>query len=127
MPLSEKMVEKFRYQNFEFKCLTSLSTDKFAVQAREDNLTDLYQESITKVICLETGASKDEELAKLAKIHPGAYWIEDKPENAIAGMKAGFKSILLTQTYNEDFECPEGILRCPDWYAIFDAIHVFKL
>ena len=127
MPLSEKIVEKFRVQGFEFKCITSLSTDKFAKQAREDNLKDLFQESMIEVVCLETGSPKDEALAKYAKINPGAYWIEDKPENAIAGMKAGFKSILLTQKYNEDFECPEGMIRCKDWNLIFDTIHVFKL
>ena len=32
-----------------------------------------------EVICLDTGADKDEILLEFGKKYPGAYWIEDKP------------------------------------------------
>jgi|TARA_B100001094_G_scaffold145906_1_gene141262 5'(3')-deoxyribonucleotidase len=126
LPYAEHMVEKFRVQNFEFKALTSLSSSKIAAHAREDNLTDLFQESIVECKCIETGADKDEELEKLAKIHPGAYWIEDKPVNAVLGLKFGLRPILITHPYNKDFKVPEGVIRANDWKDIFDIIHVFK-
>ena len=34
----------------------------------------------SKVICLDTGADKDEALERLAKKYKGSYWIEDKPK-----------------------------------------------
>ena len=47
----------------------------------------------SKVICLDTGADKDEALERLAKKYKGSYWIEDKPVNLEAGVKVGFKGI----------------------------------
>tara|TARA_B110000240_G_scaffold189654_1_gene229893 strand:+ start:149 stop:754 length:606 start_codon:yes stop_codon:yes gene_type:complete len=126
LPHTERMIEKFRTQGWNFKCVTSLSTDKFAVKAREDNLTDLYQNSMIEVQCLETGADKTKALEELSKKHPGAWWIEDKPENALVGLQFGFRTILMTHTYNKDFECPEGMIRCKDFLEVFDAITVFK-
>ena len=35
--------------------------------------------AFSKVICLDTGADKDEALERLAKKYKGSYWIEDKP------------------------------------------------
>ena len=37
--------------------------------------------AFSKVICLDTGADKDEALERLAKKYKGSYWIEDKPVN----------------------------------------------
>ena len=85
---------------------------------RRDHLVDdLKRKSLNQA---------NELLEKLSKLHPRAYWIEDKPVNAVLGLKFGLRPILITHPYNKDFKVPEGVIRANDWKDIFDIIHVFK-
>jgi len=43
-------------------------------------------------------------LFELATKYPGNFWIEDKPENVMAGVDAGFKGILIEHGHNMDFQ-----------------------
>ena len=60
-------------------------------------------------------------LRYLKQWEPGHWWIEDKPENAVAGIKAGHKSILITHPYNKDFEYP-GLVRANGWKEIYEIV-----
>ena len=96
----KKLHEQHRYK---FIALTSLSLDPYAKALRERNLAKLMGKyAFSKVICLDTGADKDEALERLAKKYKGSYWIEDKPVNLEAGVNVGFKGILLEHGHNMD-------------------------
>ena len=62
-----------------------------------------------------TGSDKDDVLAEFH--NTGLYWVEDKPKNAVAGLKYGLKPILIDHPYNQDLQHPE-ILRVSNWQQI---------
>jgi FMN phosphatase YigB (HAD superfamily) len=71
---------------YVFHCITSLSTDPNAGKLRQMNLEKLFgKTAFEQVICLDTGADKDEILAMYQ--NSNLYWVEDKIENAICGNK----------------------------------------
>ena len=109
---------ELRREGYQFAGLTSMSTDEYAGKARSSNLLDHFGAAFTSCQCIETGADKDEYLKQW---EPGHWWIEDKPENIVAGIKAGHKSILITHPYNKDFEYP-GLIRADSWKEIYEII-----
>ena len=105
---------------FVFHCITSLSTDPSAGKLREMNLQKLFGKTVfEKVICLDTGADKDEALR--AYKDTGCWWVEDKPENAIVGQNLGLRSILMEHGHNMQHYHP-GIPLVKNWKEIFDII-----
>ena len=106
-------------QGYVFHVITSLSVEDGAWNARMRNLKNLFgPTAIERLVCLDTGADKDEYLTKWK---PGHWWIEDKPANCIAGLKAGHKPILITHHYNKDF-VHEGVTRADNWEEIYGII-----
>ena len=86
---------------YVFHAITSLSLDPHAARLREENLKKLFGETaFAKVVCLDTGADKDEALEPYRD--SGFVWIEDKIENAEVGDKIGLDSILIEHGYNMD-------------------------
>lgn len=84
---------------YVFHAITSLSLDPHAARLREENLKKLFGETaFAKVVCLDTGADKDEALEPYRD--SGFVWIEDKVENAEVGDKLGLDSILIEHGYN---------------------------
>lgn len=112
------LAEKHGYR---FLAVTSLSTDQCAIELRKRNLRKLFGEgTFIDVICLDTGADKDEILAELSKKYKGNWWIEDKPENADAGANVGFNSILVEHGHNMTYT---GIARIvKNWEEIYQLI-----
>lgn len=87
---------------YVFHCITSLSNDPFAVKAREQNLKNVFGDTVfERVLCLDTGADKDEALEEYKD--SGCIWIEDKIENAEVGHRMGLQSILIEHDHNADF------------------------
>ena len=111
------LAEKHKYK---FLAVTSLSTDIYAKELRVRNLKKLFGDIVIDVICLDTGADKDEELDRLSRIYKGNYWIEDKPENADAGVKCGFKSLLVEHGHNLDYKGPATVVKT--WEEIYNII-----
>ena len=105
---------------YKFVVLTSLSTDKHAKMLRERNLVKLFGDVFEEIICLPTGADKDDELVKLADKYGTGYWIEDKPENADAGTKAGFDSILIEHRHNLGYTGSAKV--APLWADVYNII-----
>jgi len=88
---------------YVFHAITSLSLDPHAAKLREQNLAKLFGETaFEKVVCLDTGADKDEALEPYRDSN--FVWIEDKVENAEVGDKLGLDSILIEHAYNMDNE-----------------------
>lgn len=111
--------EKHQYR---FVCVTSLSTDKNAHKLRIKNLEKLFgKNTFADYHFLACGAEKDEILEELSHKYKGAYWIEDKIENAICGAKFGFDPIVLEHSYNSSFKS-EGLVFKQDWQQVYDYI-----
>lgn len=107
---------------FKFICITSLSLDPYAKKARVKNLQSIFGKGVfnsKNVICLDTGADKDDALAEYAG--SGLYWIEDKEENAVLGEELGLKSLLVDHKHNKTFQS-EGVKRVANWSEIANII-----
>jgi hypothetical protein len=103
---------------YQFRVITSLSLDKNAQRLREMNLRKIFGNAIETVICLDTGADKDEALAPYKD--SGLYWIEDKPLNADVGHELGLKSILVEHGHNMHHNCAYPVVK--NWREIYEII-----
>jgi len=113
-------VAKLVEAGYQFVVITSLSLDEKARLLRISNLKNIFGKDVfTDVICLDTGADKDDELVKYQDSE--LYWIEDKTENAECGLKYGLKPIIITHEHNKDCNNTD-IARCDDWVEIADLI-----
>lgn len=106
---------------YVFHCITSLSLDPSAYKLRKMNLEKLFgPTAFEKLICLDTGADKDEALEPYR--NSALYWIEDKLENAIAGQRVGLQSILIEHGFNMHNELPSGMFKAVNWKEIYEYI-----
>jgi beta-phosphoglucomutase-like phosphatase (HAD superfamily) len=113
----KRLHEEYGYR---FHCITSLSLDENAQKLREMNLQKIYgATAFERIVCLDTGADKHEALEEYEGT--GCWWVEDKPENALAGYQAGLRSILLEHGHNMNYD-HEHILICKNWAEIFRRI-----
>ena len=105
---------------YRFHCITSLSLDPNAQKLREMNLNKLFGSSaFERIVCLDTGADKQEALEEYEGT--GCYWLEDKPENAIAGYNAGLRSLLIEHGHNMHYY-HEGITVVKNWKHIYEIV-----
>ena len=104
---------------YEFRVITSLSLDKNAGRLREMNLRKLFGNAIESVICLDTGADKDQALEEYEGT--GCFWCEDKPENAEAGYKVGLRPLLLEHGHNMHYYHPD-IVTVKNWKHIYEVV-----
>jgi len=103
----------------DFVAITSLSLDPYAGQLRERNLKKLCGTAFSKVVCLDTGADKDDILQEYAALYPGAIWIEDKPENALAGHDQGLDAILMEHGHNMNDPLNHNFKVAVNWQDIY--------
>ena len=113
---SQTWVKLLAAEGWTFIPITSQTSDIPAQQLRKKRLGELFGDHVfTNYHILGTGADKD---GALAEFHnTGLYWVEDKPKNAVAGLKYGLKPILIDHPYNQDFEHPD-IIRVSNWQDI---------
>ena len=105
---------------FRFHVITSLSQDPDAQDLRRQNLQELYGDIFDHVICLDTGSDKDHVLSQYKD--SGCWWIEDKPENALAGLACGLRPILIAHDHNRDFR--HDHVQCAEsWQQVYDIIY----
>ena len=105
---------------YRFDVITSLSLDPYAKRLRQQNLELHFgSEPWDELICLDTGADKDDALAEYKDT--GLWWIEDKPENCEAGLRAGLRPILIDHIYNKDYKNPD-VVRVNNWKEICEVI-----
>ena len=105
---------------YTFHLLTSLSLDQSANKLRTQNIQKLFGETaFSKFIYLDTGADKDQELAKYR--HSGVIWIEDKIQNAVAGAQQGLRTFLMEHNYNMDYK-NDKIQKVKNWKELYDTI-----
>jgi hypothetical protein len=73
-----------------------------------------------EVICLDTGADKDDVLKPYSEKYPGAYWIEDKPENVDLGIEFGLNGILMEHGHNMSYTGNANVVV--NWEEIYNLI-----
>jgi beta-phosphoglucomutase-like phosphatase (HAD superfamily) len=106
--------------SYVFHCITSLSLDANAQRLRKMNLQKLFGKTVfERIVCLDTGADKQEVLEEYKGT--GLIWIEDKPENAIAGYNAGLQSLLVQHEHNMNYQ-QEGVTVVKNWKHIYEII-----
>ena len=114
-------VKKLHEQHqYKFICITSLSLDPYARQLRQRNLKKLMGDAFLDVVCLDTGADKDEILAEYGAKYKGNYWIEDKPENVQWGIDAGLNGILIEHGHNLDYKGSAIVVK--NWEEIYNIL-----
>jgi beta-phosphoglucomutase-like phosphatase (HAD superfamily) len=68
---------------------------------------------------LDTGADKDEALEEYEGT--GCWWVEDKPENAESGYRAGLKCLLLEHGHNMHHNHSD-IALVKNWKEIYQVV-----
>ncbi len=121
---SQSWVKLLAAEGWTFIPITSQTSDIPAQTLRKKRLSELFGSYVfTNYHILETGADKD---SALAEFHgTGLYWVEDKPKNALAGLKYGLKPILIDHPYNRDCNHPE-IIRVNNWQEIHKILRNTK-
>jgi hypothetical protein len=109
----------YEEKGVRIRVITSLSLEPYAVKLREENLKRIFGEAIESVICLDTGADKDEALAPYA--NSGMFWIEDKPANAELGAQLGLAAFLMQHTHNTDYDS-DDVCVISTWKEIYKYV-----
>ena len=109
------------YENgYNFVCVTSLSSDPYAKELRWQNIRHLFgNEAFVDLVCLETGANKDQALAPYQG--SGLYWLEDLPKNAVLGADLGLNTIIVDHAFNRELN-DSRIRRAKSWREIAGII-----
>jgi hypothetical protein len=117
---SQTWVKLLAAEGWTFIPITSQTSDIPAQQLRKRRLGELFGDQVfTNYHILGTGADKDSALAEFH--NTGLYWVEDKPNNAVAGLKYGLKPILIDHLYNKDFDHPD-VIRVNNWKEIHQIV-----
>ncbi len=117
---SQTWVKLMAAEGWTFIPITSQTSDIPAQQLRKRRMGELFGDHVfTNYHILGTGADKDSALAEFHDTR--LYWVEDKPKNAVAGLKYGLKPILIDHPYNQDFNHPD-IIRVSNWKDIHQIV-----
>jgi FMN phosphatase YigB (HAD superfamily) len=115
-----EIVKALKEKGYDFKAITSMHKDIPAQELRKMNLADVFGEgTISDITFLPTGADKREALAKYEG--SGAWWIEDKVENALVGKQLGLNSIIIEHEYNKN-EYAHDIPFAKFWSTVYKHI-----
>ena len=111
-------ITKMADEGWEFICITSLSTNKYAQKLRKKNIEKLFGENtFIEVTCLSTGSDKDKALAKYAGSN--MWWLEDKVENALEGEKVGLRPLVMEHGYNMN---DDSVRRVKNWKEVYEIV-----
>lgn len=114
-----KYIRKLHEEHgYIFHVITSLSDDEYAQHLRTKNLCETFGHTVfEKYVYLDCGADKDEALSKYKGSE--CWWIEDKPENALAGSLQGLRPLLMAHEHNIDATTYQ---RVQNWKEIYETI-----
>lgn len=112
-------VQQLNNIGFQFTCITSLSTDQNAHKLRQMNLKKLFGNVFKEFYILNTNVPKDPVLEKFKD--SGYWWVEDKIENAKAGLKYGLRPLLMEHGHNMYNNNPD-IPNVKNWEDIYGRI-----
>jgi hypothetical protein len=109
-----------REHGFVFHVITSMSLNPYSAELRKQNLRKLFGETtFSGFTFLDCGADKTEALEDWNGEE--LWWIEDKIENAEAGLNISLKPLLMEHGHNLSYNHPE-IPRVKNWKQIYEII-----
>lgn len=109
-----KYVAKITDAGYRFIVITSMSNVEAAGRRRVEHLETMFGNIFDEFIFLDTGADKTEVLAEFK--NGEHWWIEDKPENAQAGLDVGLKSIIMEHGFNMHSDVAPRIKNWEQFY-----------
>lgn len=117
-----KYVKKLHEEHgYVFHMITSLSKNRYSGKLRIQNTERLFgKTAFESYEFLDVGADKDKALSKYKD--SGLLWIEDKPENAVAGINAGLDCALISHPWNENLDASQITPRYDTWKDLYEAI-----
>ena len=122
---SVKYVRKIHEElGYKFTVITSLSLNPYSQKLRTENLCKIFGEQVfDEFVYLDTGADKEDILLKYSEFNPGAYWIEDKVANAVAGREVGLQPLLIKHPHIKvEKHLTEGIPLMSNWRMVYEQI-----
>lgn len=108
---------------YKFIAVSSMSQQQESMARRTRYLVETFGDVWSDFHYLETGADKD----AILKRWEGTKlpWIEDKIANAIAGVNAGLRPLLMDHDYNYNPHC-DGI-RVKNWQDIYQFLSRYNI
>ena len=104
---------------YRFHAITSVSLDPNAIKLREMNIHKLFGDAFERIVCLDTGAHKDDALEEYEGT--GLLWLEDKVENAETGYQFGLNPLLMVHGHNMNHYHP-GVTPVKNWQEIYKYV-----
>lgn len=115
---AQEYITKLADEGWNFICVTSLSTNKYAQKLRTKNIKKLFgEDTFEEFVYLGTGADKDKVLQKFEGSN--MWWVEDKVENALHGQQVGLRPLVMEHGYNMD---DDRVRRVKNWKEIYEIV-----
>lgn len=115
---AQEYITKLADEGWNFVCITSLSTNKYAQKLRTKNIKKLFgEDTFTDFIYLGTGADKDKVLQQFEGSN--LWWVEDKVENALHGEQVGLRPLVMEHGYNMN---DDRVRRVKNWKEIYEIV-----
>jgi len=116
---AQEYITRLADEGWNFICVTSLSTNKYAQKLRTKNIKKMFgEDTFTDFIYLGTGANKDKVLQQFEGSN--MWWIEDKVENALDGAKVGLRPLVMEHGYNMD---DDRVRRVKNWEEVYEIVN----
>jgi len=116
---AQEYITRLADEGWNFICVTSLSTNKYAQKLRTKNIKKMFGENtFTDFIYLGTGADKDKVLQQFEGSN--MWWVEDKVENALHGKEVGLRPLVMEHGYNMD---DDRVRRVKNWEEIYEIVN----
>ncbi len=113
-------VQKLVDNGYTIDICTAVGTNEYIQETRNRHLKYCFgKKTFDKMHYVTGNGPKDHILEQYNGT--GLYWLEDKPENAVTGLKFGLKPILISHPWNVWFHHPE-VERVDDWKKVCEII-----
>jgi len=115
---AQEYITRLADEGWNFICVTSLSTNKYAQKLRTKNIKKMFgEDTFTDFIYLGTGADKDKVLQQFEGSN--MWWVEDKVENALDGAKVGLRPLVMEHGYNME---DDRVRRVKNWEEVYEIV-----
>lgn len=114
-----EFVQRIHKHGYKFFVISSMSENIIARERRIKNLKQTFGDVFNGFIFLDTGSDKDDVLEQFRD--SGYYWIEDKVENAQAGLDVGLKSVIMEHGFNMHSNIAPKVKNWEQFYREFIA------
>lgn len=117
---SKDGVQKLVDNGYKIDICTAVGTNEYVQETRNRHLRYCFgKNTFDKMHYVTANGPKDHILQTYEGT--GIYWLEDKPENAVAGLKYGLRPILINHPWNHWFE-HKDVLAVNNWQEICEII-----